>query len=315
MSVAIRHRDIDRSSLLEPPIHYLTAAYQPEDWVAVLAKCYATGASLQRIAPVSWFLRPNVQSWLRALNAHHFELYVSINVIAPGRRSRRRQAIAGVRHAFLDIDQDADTFLSSLDRRSDVPKPSYIVRSSPGRCHVLWRVKGFSTTQIESLQRHLSRELRTDPAATSCTQMTRLPGFQNHKRSVPTPVVIEYLDGQSRYSPDDFPKPARVVQLVQRADSTVRQLPEGTDAKQRARRYLTAVRPAIFGERGDRHTFKVCCRVVRGFALGNADALEVLMEWNQRCDPPWTTKELERKIVHALLYGREPIGGLLTTSP
>jgi hypothetical protein len=92
MSVAIRHRDIDRSSLREPPLHYLTVAYQPEDWVAVLAKCYATGASLQRVAPVSWFLRSNVQSWLRALNAHHFELYVSINVIAPGRRSRRRQS-------------------------------------------------------------------------------------------------------------------------------------------------------------------------------------------------------------------------------
>lgn len=315
MSVAIRHRDLDRSSRCEPPLHYLTAAYQPEDWVAVLAKCYATGASLQRVAPISWFLRPNVQAWLRALNAHHFELYVSINVVAPGRRSRRRQAIDGVRHAFLDIDGNSDCVLSSLDRRTDVPKPSYIVRSSPGRCHVLWRVKGFTTTQVEALQRHLARELHTDPAATSCTQMTRLPGFLNHKRPVSTLVVVDYLDGESRYSPDDFPKPARVVQLVERADSARRHPREELDAKQRARCYLSAVRPAVLGERGDHHTFKVCCRVVRGFALGNGDALEVLMEWNQRCDPPWSTKELERKIVHALLYGREPIGGLLTTAP
>lgn len=145
--------------------------------------------------------------------------------------------------------------------------------------------------------------------------MTRLSGFLNHKRPLPMPVVIDYLDEESRYSPDDSPKPARVVQLVQRAESTMRPLREEHDAKRRARRYLSAVRPAILGERGDHHTFKVCCRVVRGFALGNADALEVLMEWNQRCDPPWSTKELERKIVHALLYGREPIGGLLTTSP
>jgi hypothetical protein len=219
MSVAIRHRDLDPLSLREPPLHFLTAAYQPDDWVAVLAKCYATGASLQRVAPVSWFLRPNVQAWLRALNAHHFELYVSINVIVPGRRSRRRQAIAGVRHAFLDIDQNADSFLSSLVNRVDVPTPSYIVRSSPDRCHVLWRVKGFSTVQIEALQRYLARELDTDRAATSCTQMTRLPGFLNHKRPLSTQVVIEYLDERSRYSPDDFPKPARVVQLVERADA------------------------------------------------------------------------------------------------
>jgi hypothetical protein len=315
MSVSVQHRGFVRSIDREPSLHYLTVAYGHEDWIALLAKCYATGATLQRVAPVSWFLRPNVQAWLRALNAHHFDLYVSINVIAPGRRSRRRQAIADVRHAFLDIDQSADSFLSSLERRRDLPMPSYIVRSSPGRCHVLWRVKGFNPTQIEALQRHLARELHTDPAATSCTQMTRLPGFQNHKRPTPTPVSIEYLDEQSRYTPDDFPKPARVVQFVARADATTRDSGQEPDAKQRARRYLAAVRPAIVGKRGDQHTFKVCCRVVRGFALGNADALEVLMEWNQHCQPPWTRKELERKIVHALLYGREPIGGLLTNHP
>lgn len=314
MSVSVQHRGFVRSIDREPPLHYLTVAYGHEDWIALLAKCYATGATLQRVAPVSWFLRPNVQAWLRALNRHHFELYVSINVIAPGRRPRRRQAIAAVCHAFLDIDQRADSVLSVLERRQDVPRPSYIVRSSPGRCHVLWRVKGFNPTQIEALQRHLARELHTDPEATSCTQMTRLPGFQNHEHPASTLVSVEYLDERSRYTPDDFPKPARVVQFVSRADSTTRDPDQESDAKQRARRYLAAVQPAMLGLRGDQQTFRVCCRVVRGFALGNADALEVLMEWNRRSEPPRSRKELERKIVHALLYGREPIGGLLTNT-
>ena len=34
----------------------------------------------------------------------------------------------------------------------------------------------------------------------------------------------------------------------------------------------------------------MCCRLVRGFAF--ADALEVLIEWNARCQPRWSEREL-----------------------
>jgi hypothetical protein len=36
-----------------------------------------------------------------------------------------------------------------------------------------------------------------------------------------------------------------------------------------------------------------------------------LREWNARCLPPWTDRELEQKIASARRYGRESIGGLL----
>ena len=38
---------------------------------------------------------------------------------------------------------------------------------------------------VEALEKHLARKLGTDPAATACTQVTRLPGFVNHKRATP----------------------------------------------------------------------------------------------------------------------------------
>ena len=76
-------------------------------------------------------------------------------------------------------------------------------------------------------------------------------------------------------------------------------------------RYLAALPPAIAGSHGDLHTFRVCCRLVRGFALDDADALMLLQEWNTRCLPPWTDRELEQKITSARRYGRESIGGLL----
>jgi hypothetical protein len=63
------------------------------------------------------------------------------------------------------------------------------------------------------------------------------------------------------------------------------------------------------------HTFRMCCRLVRGFALTNADAMRLLTEWNERCQPPWSEGELRDKLEHARRYGREPIGALLEAQP
>ena len=79
----------------------------------------------------------------------------------------------------------------------------------------------------------------------------------------------------------------------------------------RAKRYLASVPPAIAGQHGDVQTFRVCCRLTRGFALDDEQALHVLAEWNARCQPPWSEAELVDKLRRATRYGREPIGGLL----
>ncbi len=78
---------------------------------------------------------------------------------------------------------------------------------------------------------------------------------------------------------------------------------------ERARRYLAAVPPAIEGHGGDAHTFMVACRLVRGFSLDEATALELLTEWNRTCLPPWSERGLITKIRNANAYGSEPIGG------
>ncbi len=78
---------------------------------------------------------------------------------------------------------------------------------------------------------------------------------------------------------------------------------------ERARRYLAAVPPAIQGCGGDAHTFALVCKLVRGFALDDATALALLTEWNARCVPPWSERELITKIRNANAYGHEPLGG------
>ena len=78
--------------------------------------------------------------------------------------------------------------LAAIAARRDLPPPSYVLHSSPNRLHVLWRVSGFTKEGVEALQKQLAKELGTDKAATSCAQITRLPGFFNHKYT-PAPIV------------------------------------------------------------------------------------------------------------------------------
>ena len=292
------------------PVHFLRAVFDPDDWVAVFLKSYVDGRVVQRVASAVWAAGDPVQAWLRAMNAHRFNVYVSVNALHPGCRSRTRGSIASVRHVFLEADRDGDVVLAAIARRPDLPEPSYILHSSPNRVHVFWRVAGFSADGVERLQKRLAAELGTDPAATPVTQNTRLPGFFNYKHAERYMVSIEYRDTDRVFGPADFPQ---VVPPEPRS-THVEWLPGKAGrlvALERARRYLARVPPAIAGQHGDVHTFRVCCRITRGFALGDDEALGVLAMWNERCQPPWSAAELRDKLQRARQYGREPVGGLL----
>jgi len=123
-----------------------------------------------------------------------FNVYCSVNAIAPGRRSRTRDAITAIRHVFLDADHDGPAVLARVGEREDLPTPSYVLTSSPGRFHIFWRVTGFDTQRLEALQKRLARELGTDAAATPVSQTTRVAGFYNQKHDTPFPVTVEYGD-------------------------------------------------------------------------------------------------------------------------
>ena len=292
------------------PSEFLKTVFNATDWIAIFLKSYETNGVAQRVGPVSWVQSEPFQRWLRAMNARRYNIFVSVNSIALGHRTRTRNAIGAIRHVFLDADHDGRAVLSRVEARRDLPSPSYILHSSPNRIHVLWRVSGFDRHAVEGLQKQLARELETDPAATPVTQNTRLPGFFNHKRAQPHLVTVEYRNTSRLYMPADFPPiedPNPWPHSVGPWQPRNVELP----VIDRARRYLASVPPAISGQHGDLHTFRVCCRLTRGFALDEDQALYALSEWNARCEPPWTTPELLDKLRRAARYGREPVGGLL----
>lgn len=85
---------------------------------------------------------------------------------------------------------------------------------------------------------------------------------------------------------------------------------------ERARKYLAEIEGAVSGQHGHDKTFRAACKIVRGFALPLSQALPLLREWNQRCQPPWSEKDLVHKIKDALKKKNRtkdegPIGWLL----
>ena len=294
------------------PLEFLRIAYHSDDWVAVLVKSYRTHRVGQRVLPISVAMSSRFQAWLiRENQSLSANVYISVNALRSRTVSRRRSAVGAIRHVFLDADEDGDAVLRAIDGRADLPTPSYVLHTSPNRVHIFWRVTAFTVDAVEALQRLLARELHADPAATSSSQMTRLPGFMNRKRPISCPITIDYLRPQAIYSPADFPTPPVSDDRRDFVRGPILPGHGDTHVLERARRYLAVVPPAISGQHGDIHTFRVCCRLVRGFALDDHDALELLSAWNARCQPPWSERELADKLHRARTYGRERVGGML----
>jgi RecA-family ATPase len=68
----------------------------------------------------------------------------------------------------------------------------------------------------------------------------------------------------------------------------------------RARAYVAKMDAAVSGSGGHDATFQVACALVWGFDLPEHDARALLAEYNARCSPPWSERELEHKLQSAM---------------
>lgn len=60
--------------------------------------------------------------------------------------------------------------------------------------------------------------------------------------------------------------------------------------------FVAKAKPAVSGCGGHNQTFSVACALVLGFGLDTETALEYLRQYNERCLPPWSERELRHKI-------------------
>ncbi len=171
--------------------------------------------------------------------------------------------------------------------------PSVIVRSGRG-LHVYWMLRDMpdDMDQIKLALRQLAKRLEGDMRSAEPAHVLRIPGTMNHKYSPPRMVEIEEMRLDRLY---DFSKIVDATTLK-------------SAAYIKGRAYMDELPPAIQGEHGDDSTYAAACVLVRDLGLDHDDALSLMLEWNQKCAPPWTEAELMKKIRGADAYGTNEKG-------
>jgi hypothetical protein len=117
---------------------------------------------------------------------------------------------------------------------------------------------------------------------------------------LPAWLLEQILKQEPKHPPLGVPKPLAM---------------EDSDIK-RASAYLAKCEPCVSGKGGHNQLWKVTCYLLHGFHLDKATALAMLQaEYNPRCEPPWSVKELEHKIEQAREKGSAPDMGPAKEKP
>jgi len=183
--------------------NFITRSFAPCETIALLLRRDNTSRPQQRIVTVEQLLAPRYMAWLNFENDNGANIYVSANPLRTGSRKRTKECIASVSHIYIDIDDDGDVRLATLRASDQVPAPSAIISTSPGKYQALWRVTGFDFEHQEEMLKRIAQAFGGDPACTDRNRVLRIPGFFNCKYSPAHPVTVEYL-ADAIYSPADF---------------------------------------------------------------------------------------------------------------
>ncbi len=183
---------------------YLRDNFPAGDRLAVVVLNRRTQGVIQRLGSLEQITAPDFNDWLKDQNARRCEIYISMNALHGSARGRTKEDVASIRHIYLDFDENGTAALERLLNRGDMPRPTYVLSSSPDKWQVTWKVEGFEKAQAELLQKNLAWETGADPAATDCARVLRVPGFYNHKYDRPYLVRAEHLSAET-YRPEHFP--------------------------------------------------------------------------------------------------------------
>jgi hypothetical protein len=160
---------------------YILDNFEPRDRIAMLMLNRDFGETIQRLTSAQKGASPEFQAWLRYKNANGSDIYMGMNPLRRDAATRTKEEIETIRHVYLDLDQGGPGALQSVEDSSAVPKPNYVLTSSPGKFQVVWNVEEMSLKEAENLLHAMAREFGGDPAATDATRVLRLPGFANKK--------------------------------------------------------------------------------------------------------------------------------------
>jgi hypothetical protein len=160
---------------------YILDNFKLTDRVAILVLNRQLAETTQRITTAQKASSPEFQAWLRYKNANGADIYIGMNALQHHASTRTKEDIEKVSHVYLDIDHGGTASLEALENSDLVPRPNYVLNTSPEKYQVVWKVEGMTIEEAEALNHAMVREFDGDPAATDSTRVLRLPGFANKK--------------------------------------------------------------------------------------------------------------------------------------
>jgi RepB DNA-primase from phage plasmid len=160
---------------------YILDNFDAADRIAILVLNRDFGETIQRITSAQKAASPEFQAWLRYKNANGSDVYVGMNPLKKDASTRTKEDIASIKHLYIDLDQGGQEALEAIKNSNAVPRPNYVLNSSPERYQVVWRVEGMNLEEAEALLPAMAHEFGGDPAATDATRVLRIPGFANKK--------------------------------------------------------------------------------------------------------------------------------------
>ena len=160
---------------------YILDNFKPSDRIAVLLRNRSTGEVVQRIASADKIAARDFQQWLTGRNEAGFDIYIGMNTLKDGAYSRTKRDIHEIRHVYLDLDYRGSEALKAIHNSDEVPKPNFVLDTSPGKHQIVWKVEGVTSQEAEDLQQRMAHEFGADVAATDASRVLRLPGFANRK--------------------------------------------------------------------------------------------------------------------------------------
>jgi RepB DNA-primase from phage plasmid len=104
-----------------------------------------------------------------------------MNPLKKDAATRTKEEIESIKHVYLDLDHGGSEALEAIENSSVVPKPNYVLNSSPEKHQIVWKIEGINLEEAEGLLHAMAREFGGDPAATDATRVLRVPGFANKK--------------------------------------------------------------------------------------------------------------------------------------
>src|ERR1700688_25614 len=168
-----------KSDSLSAP-DYILQNFEASDRIAVLVRSRRPGETVQRITTATNAASQDFQAWLRHKNVSS-DVYIGMNTLRHDAQSRTKEDIEAIRHLYLDIDRNGPSALEGVETSGLVPRPNYVLETSPEKYQVVWKVEGIAQDQAETLQRAMVSEFGGDPAATDSTRVLRVPNFVNRK--------------------------------------------------------------------------------------------------------------------------------------